>query len=116
MAKKLLKYQCDEGFPSNTRVQQMPVFQQWTKIHDLIGNDCWILFKLLLSNAGASFLTTNPKLQIPNLNLESQKVEALIKAIPVNNDTFEQALGLLLEFHDTLTRNSTAKQNIFIRL
>ena len=94
----------------------MPVFQQWTKIHDLIGNDCWILFKLLPSNAGASFLTTNPKLQIPNLNLESQKVEALSKAIPVNNNTFEQALGLLLEFHDTLTRNSTAKQNIFIRL
>ena len=50
MAKELLKYQCDKGFPSNTRVQQMSVLQQQTQIHNLVGNDSWFLFKLLQSN------------------------------------------------------------------
>ena len=56
MAKKLLNYQCDEGFPSNTSVQLMPVLQQRTQLHNLIGKDCWTLAKLLYSNTGTTFL------------------------------------------------------------
>ena len=55
MAKELLKYQCDEGFPSNNRVQHMPVFQQRTQIHNHMGKDSWILFKLLQSDTGTKF-------------------------------------------------------------
>ena len=66
MAKELLKYHCDEGFSSNTRVQQMLVLQQRTQLHNLIGKDSWTLFKLLQSNTGTSFLTTNPKLWSQN--------------------------------------------------
>ena len=65
MAKKL-KCQCDKGFPSKNIVQQMPVLQQQTQLHNLIGNDSWTLFKLLQSNSGTSFLTTNPKLWSQN--------------------------------------------------
>ena len=55
MAKELLKYHCDQGFQSNTRAQQMPVLQQQTQLHNLIGKDSWTLFKLLQSNTGTSF-------------------------------------------------------------
>ena len=33
--------------------------------------------------------------------------------IPITNDASERALGLLTKFHDKLTHNSAAKQNIF---
>ena len=46
----------------------MPVLQQCTQLHNLIEKDSWILFKLLQSNTGASFFTTNPKLWSPNSN------------------------------------------------
>ena len=69
------------------------------------------MFKLLQSNTGTSFLTTSPKLW--SQNSDYLKIKAIIKAIPVVNDASEQALGLLTEFHDKLTRNSSAKQNIF---
>ena len=85
----------------------MLVFQQRTQIHNFIGKDSWILFKLLQSNTGTSFLTTNPKPKLWN----PKKLR--IKPIPVANDASEQALGLLTEFHDKLTRNSTLKQNVF---
>ena len=90
----------------------MPVLQQCTQLHNLIGKDSWILFKLLQSNTGASFFYYKSQ------TLESKfklylKVKARIKAIPVVNDASERALGLLTEFHDKLTCNSTAKQNIF---
>ena len=62
IAKELLKYQRDEGFPSNIILQQMPVPQKRTQLRNLIGNDSWTLFKLLQSNTGRSFLITNPKL------------------------------------------------------
>ena len=107
MAKELLKYQFDEGFPSNTRVQQMPVLQQRTQFHNLIGKDSWYLLKLLQSNTGTSFLTANPKLW--SQKSDYLKVKAIIKAIPVFNDASERALGPLTEFHDKLTHNSTAK-------
>ena len=41
------------------------------------------------------------------------KVKDIIKAIPVGNGLSEQALDLLTEFHNKLTCNLTAKQNIF---
>ena len=87
MAKELLKYQCDEGFPFITRVQQMPVLQQWTQLYILIRKDSRTLFKLLQSNTGASLFTINPKLW--SQNSDYLKVKAIIKAIPVVNDTSE---------------------------
>ena len=87
MAKELLKYLYDEAFPSNTRVQQMPVLQQRTQLHNLIGKDSWTLFKVLRPNTGTSFLTTNPKLW--SQNSDYLKVKAIIKAIPVVNDVSE---------------------------
>ena len=44
----------------------MPVLQQWAQLHNLIRKDSWTLFKLLQSNTGTSFLTTNPQLWSQN--------------------------------------------------
>ena len=87
MAKELLKYQCDEGFLFITRVQQMPVLQQWTQLYIPIGKDSRTLFKLLQSNTGTSFFATNPKLW--SQNSDYLKVKAIIKTFPVVNDTSE---------------------------
>ena len=75
------------------------------------GKDSWTYFKLLQSNTGTSFLATNPKLW--RQKSDCLEVKAIIKTISVVNDASEWALGLLTEFHDKLTCNSTAKQNIF---
>ena len=69
MAKELLKYQFDEGFPSNARVQQMPVLQQRTQFHNLIRKDSWYLFKLLHSNTGTSFFNYKSQTLEPKIRL-----------------------------------------------
>ena len=87
MAKELLKYQCNEGFLSNTRVHQMPVLQQWTQpqiLQEKTLGLCSNCSNLMLAQF---FLFTSLKLW--SEKSDYLKVKAIIKVIPVVNDASE---------------------------